>query len=82
MEVISSTKNDRIKNAAALQKSKKARTEQGVFVAEGVRLAEDVFKSAAKLIREVYVSESFAESDEVKRLYDLAGESGLLNRYR
>ena len=74
MEIISNNKNERIKNIAALQKSKKARTEQGVFVAEGLRLAEDVFKSAAKLIREVYVSENFAGSDELKRLYDLAGD--------
>ena len=72
MEIISSNKNERIKNIAALQKSKKTRTEQGVFVAEGLRLSEDVFKSAASLIREVYVSESFAGSDELKRLYDLS----------
>lgn len=72
MEIISSSKNERIKNIVTLQKSKKARTEQGVFVAEGLRLSEDVFRSAAKLIREVYVSESFAGSDEVKRLYELA----------
>ena len=74
MDVISSSKNERIKNIAALQKSKKARTEQGVFVAEGLRLSEDVFKSAAKLIREVYVSESFSGGNELKRLYDLAGD--------
>ncbi len=59
MEVISSTKNDRIKNAAALQKSKKARTEQGLFAAEGLRIADDTFKSAAGLIDSVFVSESF-----------------------
>lgn len=74
MDVISSSKNERIKNIAALQKSKKARTEQGVFVAEGLRLSEDVFKSASKLIREVYVSESFSGGNELKRLYDLAGD--------
>ena len=74
MEIISSNKNERIKNIAALQKSKKARTEQGVFVAEGLRLAEDVFRSAAKLICEIYVSESFAESDDLKRLYGLSGD--------
>ena len=74
MDVISSSKNERIKNITALQKSKKARTEQGVFVAERLRLADDVFRTAAKLIREVYVSESFAGSDELKRLYGSSGD--------
>ncbi len=73
MDVITSNKNDRIRNVSALQKSKKSRTEQRAFVAEGIRLAEDVFRSGAGLIREVYASESFAQSGELKRLYDLAG---------
>lgn len=59
MDVISSSKNERIKNIAALQKSKKARTEQGVFIAEGLRIARDVFKSALSLTESVFVSESF-----------------------
>ena len=59
MEIISSNKNERIKNISALQKSKKARTEQGVFVAEGLRIARDVFKSALDLTESVFLSETF-----------------------
>lgn len=59
MDIISSTKNESIKNVINLLKSKKARTEQGLFVIEGVRIARDAFKSAADAIDRIFVSESF-----------------------
>lgn len=68
MEFISSTKNDRVKNIAALIKSKKARTEQGLFAVEGLRIARDTFKSAAGLLNTVVVNESFLNSNAWKGL--------------
>ncbi len=81
MDVISSSKNERIKNIASLQKSKKARTEQGVFVAEGLRIARDVFKSAHSLIESVLLSESFWNRKgwmEYPELEELGSEPGKL----
>lgn len=63
MEVITSNKNEKLKNIAALLKSKKARTEQGTFVAEGVRIARDTLKSAKDKLVAMYVSESFLNGD-------------------
>lgn len=59
MEIISSSKNEKIKNISALLKSKKARTEQGVFVVEGTRIARDVLKSARDNLVAIFISESF-----------------------
>lgn len=55
--MITSSSNSRIKNIIRLQKSSKARKEQGVFVLEGIKM----FAEAAECsrVREVYVSESF-----------------------
>ena len=58
MEIITSTKNEKIKNIAALLKSKKERDTQGVFVIEGMRLFRDTLKTAPQYIESVFVSES------------------------
>lgn len=56
--MITSNSNSRIKNVSALISNKKDRTKQGLFVVEGVKL---FLEAGADLIKEVYVSESFAE---------------------
>lgn len=61
MEVITSSRNEKLKNVSALLKSKKARTEQGMFVAEGLRIARDTLKSAGDRLVAMYVSESFLD---------------------
>ena len=58
MEIISSTKNEKIKNISALLKSKKERDTQDAFVIEGMRLFKDTLKTAPQFIKSVYVSES------------------------
>lgn len=66
MEVITSNKNEKLKNVTALLKNKKARTEQGVFVVEGLRIARDTLKSARDKLVAMYVSESFISGDSWK----------------
>lgn len=56
--MITSNSNSRIKNVSALISNKKDRTKQGLFVVEGVKL---FLEADADLIKEVYVSEGFAE---------------------
>ena len=65
MEVISSSKNEKIKNIAALLKSKKARDEQGCFVIEGTRLFKDTLKTASEFIESIYVSEGFQDKSDI-----------------
>ncbi len=55
--MITSSSNGRIKNIARLQKSSKARKEQGVFVLEGIKMFAEAVKYGR--VQEVYVSESF-----------------------
>lgn len=66
MEIISSNKNDKIKKIALLLKSKKARTEQGLFVIEGLRIAADMLRSANAGVEQIFVSESFLASGSWK----------------
>ena len=56
--MITSNSNSRIKNVSALISNKKDRTKQGLFVVEGVKL---FLEADADFIKEVYVSEGFAE---------------------
>lgn len=58
-EIITSAKNQQLKNVAALLKSKKERDEQGLFVVEGLRIFTDTMNSAAELIEKIYMSETF-----------------------
>ena len=63
LDIISSNKNDKLRNVVSLLKTKKIRTEQGAFVIEGIRIARDAFKSAFGLISQIFVSESFMEKE-------------------
>lgn len=58
METITSVKNERVKAAAKLVSSAKARRESGLFVLEGLRLCMDVVRSGL-CCKELFVSEEF-----------------------
>lgn len=63
--MITSTQNEKIKHAAALQQKAKLRREEGLFVVEGSRL---FLEAPISLIREVYVTEAFLKcADENMR---------------
>lgn len=57
--MITSTQNEKIKHAAALQQKAKLRKEESLFVVEGGRL---FLEAPISLIREVYVSEAFLKN--------------------
>ena len=59
--MISSTKNDQVKNVIELKKKAKARDEQGLFVVEGVRMVSELPKERTARL---YVSESFVKNPE------------------
>ncbi len=59
--MITSSTNGQIKNVLKLQKSTKARKEQGVFVAEGLRLFREIPKE--RLVK-AYVTEEFFKKHE------------------
>lgn len=61
--MITSTANKQVKELLQLSKKAKARKENGVFVAEGLRM---VSETPAELIEKVYVSESFLLQGERK----------------
>lgn len=67
MEIISSTKNDKIKNISALLKSKKARDEQGVFVIEGIRIFKDTLKTASEYVESIFISESIIGNNIIQK---------------
>lgn len=62
-EIITSAKNQQLKNVSALLKSKKERDEQGVFVVEGLRIFMDAINSASELVEKIYMSETFYNTD-------------------
>ena len=62
--MITSTANKQVKNIIQLTKKTKERQEQQVFVAEGIRIYEEVPQG---LLQAVYVSESFLEKKEHKQ---------------
>lgn len=63
--MINSTSNKQIKNLVQLLSKAKVRREQGLFVAEGVRMYREVPKD--RLVK-TYVSESFYEKEENRAL--------------
>ncbi len=67
MEIISSTKNEKIKNISALLKSKKARDEQGVFVIEGIRIFKDTLKTASEYVESIFISESILGDNIIQK---------------
>lgn len=54
--MITATKNQHIKNLVQLNQKAKVRREQGVFVAEGLKM---FLEAPVEWIREIYISESF-----------------------
>lgn len=65
METITSVKNERVKAAAKLSSSARARREQGLFVLEGLRLCMDVVRSGLRCA-ELFVSGEFCEKHEAE----------------
>ena len=59
--MITSTSNQQMKNLTLLMKKAKARNEQGLFVVEGRRMAEEV---PEEWLEKMYVSESFQKENE------------------
>ncbi len=59
--MITSTKNEQVKYVIELQKKSRKRDQEGLFVAEGVRMAAELPKER---IQKVYVSQSFLEHEE------------------
>ena len=61
--MISSTSNQKVKQAAALAKKAKYRTETGLFVVEGPKMAAELPDDR---IQQVYVTEHFLEEEKKK----------------
>ena len=59
--MITSTSNQQMKNLSLLMKKSKARNEQGLFVVEGRKMAEEI---PANWLEKTYVSESFLQANE------------------
>lgn len=80
METITSVKNERVKAAAKLVSSAKARREQGLFVLEGLRLCMDVPRSGLRCA-ELFVSDEFAQKHaaEFEALAAVSDEVFLVN---
>ena len=64
--MITSTANARIKQLALWNQKAKARREDGVFLAEGVKMFEE---APVEWLREVYLAESFSKKIPEKRTY-------------
>jgi TrmH family RNA methyltransferase len=60
--IITSRTNPLIKRLKNLQKSRKAREEEGVFIAEGIHMFREL---PGELVSEIYFSESFATQSEM-----------------
>ena len=69
-EIITSARNEKLRNVSLLQKQKKLRHEQGLFVIEGLRIFEDALRSAPDRIEQIYVSESFAGSEDYRAIFE------------
>lgn len=80
METITSVKNERVKAAAKLVSSAKARREAGLFVLEGLRLCMDVPRSGLRCTQ-LYVSTEFCEkhASEFEELSAVSDEVYLVN---
>jgi len=61
--MITSVKNEKIKSIINLNKKASHRREESLFVTEGYRIFKEI---PVKLLKEVYVSESFSKSHEMK----------------
>ena len=79
MELISSKENKKIKYLKKLFSSSSFRREEGVFVAEGLRLCFDALKSGVKVVS-AFFSETFTQKNAsfVKEAAAYAGEAYVL----
>ena len=59
--MITSTSNQQMKNLSLLMKKSKARNEQGLFVVEGRKMAEEI---PSEWLEKTYVSETFLQENE------------------
>lgn len=59
--MITSTSNQQMKNLSLLMKKAKARNEQGIFIVEGRKMAEEI---PANWLEKIYVSETFTRENE------------------
>lgn len=59
--MITSTANPRIKRLAGLQKKRRMREEEQVFLTEGLRMFRE---APPEMLRELYISESFAKKEK------------------
>lgn len=73
MDKITSTSNAKVKRLVSLKKKRKARDEEKVFLAEGIRMFREV---PADRLKEVYVSESFYKKERSVTERLLAGGKG------
>ena len=72
--MITSMINSRIRHVLLLQEKSRARSKEGLFVTEGVRMFEEVPEEALK---EIYCSESFYLSLTEKRMTILTGKGSI-----
>lgn len=76
-DYLSSRSNPRVAAAAKLA-DKKERERQAAFLAEGIKLAREALSSAPRFVKEIFVSESAAETSEGVRALALeAAEAGV-----
>lgn len=68
--MIKSTSNNKVKKVSALQKKARFRKEEGLFVAEGIKMCKEIPKN---LLQEVYISEDFYKKNK-KEIEDIVGK--------
>ncbi len=80
METITSVKNEKVKAAAKLVSSTKARREQGLFVLEGLRLCMDIVRSDLRCAQ-LFASDDFREKhgEEFEVLVAVSDEVYVVN---
>ena len=74
-EIITSNKNEKIKNITALLSTKKERDKQGLFVIEGLRIFKDTLKTAPVYLKDIFVSESFLAGHPCEEILEEYEES-------
>lgn len=73
MDLITSLKNPAVKRVASLMKSSKERRSEGLFPVEGPRMAREI---PAGSLKELYMTEEFAEGSDGRELLAAVSVSG------
>ena len=73
MITITSTENGRVRHLVSLQKKKKEREEENVFLAEGIRMFREV---PGERLKEVWMSETFYRKERALAERVLEGKIG------